>query len=273
MINFVHVLGIAVLLLYLGACLALWIERRSGRGYRSELLLVVGVALHTVCNGLLLIEGVLTQLDRGSHYLMLISWVLALACLWWRRRRDDGVLGQALLVAVIVLLVAASVLAHGEVAEPRAMQSLLFVGFHVLPAVLAESCLILACLVSLIALRQEMRIKRKQVDPILLAGPNLRALDRFSAGVAVLGLVGISVALLTGIAWSLAAAQPVLSADLRKLSAFVLWLVLSLIVMLRWRGDLSAYRLSRITVMSSCVFLLTLLISFLVQGQVWHGFE
>ncbi len=269
----IHALGVLSLLLYILALALFLADLSSGRSRRSqaaEKTLLAGFAAHT---GLViytfLSSGTVVPTGRGDFYLFL-SWGLPVAYAIVRRRMRFPIVGSFLTAAAIMFLASSSYLLH--LTEPReASIGIGFQGLHVLPALIAELCLVIAVALSLIYAIQERRLKSKKAISAALFAPSLDQLNIWTLRLVSWGFVAMSFSVVTGSVWALFHQRSVLTADPFQWIGFLVWILFVAIHLVRSiKGD-SGRTLSRMTIAAGIVLISSMCALLVVGAGVNHA--
>lgn len=267
-----HGVGIAAVILYvISACVSLSSLIRKNLSGRKQVfwIFALGFILHTVVLGLLFIDGKLFPLKTSSNYYLIVSWIIPVITIAGKLSYPVVLVFVSTLTAL--LFASSSILIHQPLTDSGAGNYFLF-GSHVLPALLAEVCLAIAFVVSTVFLVQDRRLRSKASVGDSLVGPSLQKLDIFRHRSIVMGFALMTVALISGSAWAAATGEHIFSGDLTRVTALVVWVVLGMLLHLRYQLRWSSKRMSKATVFTIGVLLgISIIVVPLVSGNVLHG--
>lgn len=270
----IHALAIVNLLLY-GIALLLSVvcvfhdsplKRRLVDG-----TFVAGFAAHLALLYYYLLEQRPQFLLSGADYFFWLSLIVAIAYLWLRRTIKFPMLAVFLISADLLFLASSSYLVHTAPLRALHGQTALLLGFHVMPAILAEACLCVASGLSAVFLMQEHRLKGRRPQLLTFRGPSLEWLSRVSRWSVSAGFIAMSIAILSGCLWSYVRGQAFLRGDVSVLVAILAWGFLGYIHIGKYLQRWSARRLSVVTILSTISILLAFVCIRLFSGTVMHG--
>jgi ABC-type transport system involved in cytochrome c biogenesis permease subunit len=130
--------------------------------------------------------------------------------------------------------------------------------------------LALAFVTSCVFLIVERRLKRRSAGALSGYGPNLQLLDLLNKQLAQLGFVAISLVVLSGGLWAVSQQKPVFSADTSVVSGLVTWLLLAFILHVRLVLKWSPKQVSRLTVIVTGSFFVSVFTVLLLAGRLTH---
>jgi len=241
------------------------INRFAGRLHRF------GFAFHTVSLIPFLFDRRLMLLENGGDYFFWFSWVLSLSYFLFGRKLEYPIIGALIAPAAALFMLSSSYLVHLESATRVQEMNAVFLGVHALPALIAEVSLIFAFIVSCVFLIQEKRLKRKGKGTLLVKGPGLESLELFNRRFVLVGFIAMTCAVVTGCVWAMGEGRSLLVGDLKQWTAFATWILLALILHSRFTLRWSATKVSKVTVIVSGLFLISLLVMVLFLGHGLHG--
>lgn len=275
-----HLLAIASIALYVASAalllLQLWRPSRAGRtSGAAHFSFLAALALHTATLGLVLKDAKLLLLDNGADYFLLVSWALAVTFALLKRRLNYPIVGAFVVPAIVLFMGSSSYLLHSQavslLVEPSAQTSegILLSLLHGVPALIAVVSLALALVVSAVFLIVERRIKQRRGE--MLSGPNLQILDVLNRQLVQVGFVAISFVVLSGSLWAVSEQKPVLSADTSVISGLVTWVLLACILHARLVLKWSPRQVSRLTVLVTASFFVTVFAVMAWAGRITHA--
>ena len=142
---------------------------------------------------------------------------------------------------------------------------------HAVPALVSVVSLALALVVSIVFLIVERRLKRRKGKALALSGPNLQLLDRLNKNLVQVGFVAISLVVLSGGLWAVSEQKPVFSADTSVISGLVVWVLLAFILHVRLVLRWSPKQVSRLTVLVTGSFFITVFVVLAFAGRLTHA--
>lgn len=269
------VLYIVVTVLHL---LQLWRPSKNGRTIEiASKTFLAAFILHTTTLLLVFNEPHLFGMDNGGDYFLWVSWAIALSFVLFRRRLHYPIVGAFIVPAIVLFMGSSSYLLHKETtsvlesvsAHPR--QALWLSLVHGVPALVSVVSLALALVVSGVFLITERRLKRRKADVLNTSAPNLQVLDLLNKQLVQIGFVAISLVIVSGGLWAVTEQKPVFSLDTSVVSGLVVWLLLAFILharlVLRW----SPRQVSRITLVVTGSFFVSVFVVLVVAGRITHA--
>lgn len=263
----IHALGVVALALYVIVLaifsLDLW-QDRAGRVKLAERFLLAGFIAHTFLIAVtVVVTGSLLPVGRGDFYLSL-SWGIPLAYALARRRAAFPIVGAFLSATTILFLASSSYMLH--LTDTREVGlGLGFQGLHVFPALVAELCLVVAVVLSVIFSIQERRIRSKRAIPAAFAAPSLELLGTWIFRLVNGGFIAMSFSIVSGSVWALFHNRSIFTSDPFQWMGFLVWVLFAGIHLVRSLRGRSSRTLSRITILAGTVLIMTLGI-FLIWG-------
>lgn len=271
-----HLLSVTTLTCYAVALMLLLAQvffraLPKGVAKTSQVLFVIGYVAQVALAVPFLFQQEYRFLYNGADYLFWVALAVSSAYLIFRQRVQYPILGVFLLAAVLLFMGSSSYLVH---TAPRSQFDTgvgVLLGLHVLPAMLAEACLCIACALSAVFLVQERRLKSKSLQDMSFRGPSLEWLSRTSQRLLSLGFIAMSVALISGVVSAAIAGVSILRFDISVLVATVAWLSLAWIQYGRLISQWSARRMSAATLLSALSIIVVFICMRLFFGTVLHG--
>lgn len=284
MTHFVAVCGISLYLVVTVLQLAqLWRPTKAGRRWRiSSIAFISAFILHTVTLLLVVRDPQMRALENGADYFLWVSWAIAAVYLAFRRWFDYPLLGAFITPAVVLFMGSSSYLLHqgapslidpnvaiaaGETAHTGLAVSLL----HGVPALVAVVSVVLALAVSVVFLIVERRLKKRSSLSLESGGLNLQLLDRLNSHLVKIGFVALSLVIVSGGLWAVMRREAIFSLDTSVVSGLVLWALLAAILFARLVLAWSPKRLSRLTVLVTGGFILSVFLVLIVAGRMTHA--
>lgn len=258
--------------------LQLWRPSRAGRtAGAAHAAFLAALGLHTITLGLVLKDDRFLLLDNGADYFLLVSWGLAVVFALLKRRLNYPIVGAFLIPTIVLFMGSSSYLLHNEpvslLADPsvQTKEGILLSLLHGVPALVAVVSLALALIVSAVFLIIERRIKQRRGEMLSLAGPNLQILDVLNRQLVQVGFVAISFVVLSGSLWAVSEQKPVFSADTSVISGLVTWVLLACILHARLVLKWSPRQVSRLTVLVTASFFVTVFAVMAWAGRITHA--
>ena len=238
-----------------------------------------GLAAHTgtalgVCAQLRL-----NTVDNGGDLFFFASWALAVVFAILSRKLNYPIVGAFLIPAVVLLMGSSSYLLHLEDTAPVASSALVDSGLsgvilpllHGVPALVSVVSLALAFVVSAVFLISERKLKRKPAQALSLSGPNLQLLDALNRHLVQVGFVAISLVVLSGGLLAVSQQKSVFVWDTSVLTGITVWLLLAAILHVRTILQWSPKRISRLTVLVTGLFFVSVFSVMFVSGRLNHA--
>jgi ABC-type transport system involved in cytochrome c biogenesis permease subunit len=232
--------------------------------------------LHTLTMGCVIQDPKLVLLDNGADYFLWVSWALACAFAYIQRRVQYPIIGAFVIPAIVVFMGSSSYLLHKDTVSvlgtdipPR--QDVILSMLHAVPALVSVVSLALALVVSIVFLIVERRLKRRKGNALTLSGPNLQLLDKLNKNLVQIGFVAISLVVLSGGLWAVSERKPVFSADTSVISGLVVWVLLACILHVRLVLRWSPKQVSRLTVLVTGSFFITVFVVLAFAGRLTHA--
>ena len=277
-----HLLAILAIVIYATSALMLfvqlWRSQDSGVPWIAPRVTFMGaLLLHTLTMGCVIQDPKLVLLDNGADYFLWVSWALACAFAYIQRRVQYPIIGAFVIPAIVVFMGSSSYLLHKDTVSvlgstnisPR--QDVVLSMLHAVPALVSVVSLALALVVSIVFLIVERRLKRRKGKALALSGPNLQLLDRLNKNLVQVGFVAISLVVLSGGLWAVSEQKPVFSADTSVISGLVVWVLLAFILHVRLVLRWSPKQVSRLTVLVTGSFFITVFVVLAFAGRLTHA--
>ena len=276
-----HLLAsIAIALYVLSSILMLvqlWRSKIGGQVSRAARWIFMGALVaHTATMGSVIQDPEIILLDNGADYFLWVSWALAVAFAFLQRRLDYPIVGAFIVPAVVLFMGCSSYLLHEKsasvITEAQGQGAGLFVSMlHAVPALVSVVSLALSLVVSIVFLIVERRLKRRKVGVLSISGPNLQFLDRLNKHLAQIGFLSITMVVLSGGLWAVSEQKPVFSADSSVISGIILWVLLAFILHVRLVLHWSPKQVSRLTVLVTASYFVTVFLVMLLAGRLNHA--
>jgi ABC-type transport system involved in cytochrome c biogenesis permease subunit len=277
-----HLLAILAIVLYTASAVMLFVQLwRSQEGARvwraSRFLFVAALLFHSATMVYVLQDPSLVLLDNGADYFLWVSWALGLAFAFLQRRVQYPIIGAFVIPAIVVFMGSSSYLLHKESSSVLssstvpAQQDLFLSLLHAVPALVSVVSMALALAVSVVFLIVEHRLKQRKGKALAVSGPNLQLLDRLNKNLVQVGFVAISLVVLSGGLWAVSEQKPVFSADTSVVSGLVVWMLLAFILHVRLVLRWSPKQVSRLTVLVTGSFFVTVFVVLAVAGRLTHA--
>lgn len=242
-----------------------------------RLILMLGIAAHTVTLISVVGDPRLATINNGADYFFWGSWGLAVAYYLLSTRVSHPIIGAFLVPAVVLFMGSSSYLLHPRApSEGSALVSTtpsdpLLATMHALPALVAVVSLALAFVVSCVFLIVDRGMKGKGKSSLALGGPNLQMLDRLNRRLVQVGFVAITLVVVSGGLWAVSEQKPVFTPDTSVVSGLVVWVLLAAILHMRLFLKWSPKRVSRVTILVTGVFFASVFAVMLFAGRVTHA--
>ena len=276
-----HLLAsIAIALYVLSSILMLvqlWRSKIGGKVSRAARWIFMGALVaHTATMGSVIQDPEIILLDNGADYFLWVSWALAVAFAFLQRRLDYPIVVAFIVPAVVLFMGCSSYLLHEKsasvITEAQGQGAGLFVSMlHAVPALVSVVSLALSLVVSIVFLIVERRLKRRKVGVLSISGPNLQFLDRLNKHLAQIGFLSITMVVLSGGLWAVSEQKPVFSADSSVISGIILWVLLAFILHVRLVLHWSPKQVSRLTVLVTASYFVTVFLVMLLAGRLNHA--
>ena len=278
-----HLLAIIAIVLYIVSSVLmlvqLWRSKVGGRVSKAARLFFFGALLaHTATMGFVTQDPDLMLLDNGADYFLWVSWVLALVFAFLQRRLDYPIVGAFIVPAIVLFMGCSSYLLHKDAssvlveAAAQSETTGVFLSFlHAIPALVAVVTLALALVVSVVFLIVERRLKQRKTAVLAISGPNLQLLDRLNKQLTQVGFLAISFVVLSGGLWAVSERKPIFSPDTSVISGIILWVLLACILHVRLVLRWSPKQVSRLTVLVTAGYFITVFLVLALAGQVTHA--
>jgi ABC-type uncharacterized transport system permease subunit len=278
-----HLLATVAIVLYIVSSVLmlaqLWRSKVGGRVSKAARWFFFGALVaHTATMGFVAQDSNLVLLDNGGDYFLWVSWALALVFAFLQRRLDYPIVGAFIGPAVVLFMGCSSYLLHKDSssvwagAVNQGEHTGVFLSFlHAIPALIAVVTLALALVVSVVFLIVERRLKQRRTVVLAISGPNLQLLDRLNKQLTQVGFLAISLVVLSGGLWAVSERKPIFSPDTSVISGIVLWILLACILHVRLVLRWSPKQVSRLTVLVTASYFITIFLVLAFAGQVTHA--
>jgi cytochrome c-type biogenesis protein CcsB len=186
--------------------------------------------------------------ERGALFTCLLTGVFLLTQSRYRLSILGAVVGPIGFIGALVALVA-----HGGVQDvPPGLRSP-WLPIHVTLAFLGNAAFALACMVSLIYLWQERRLKAHSVNQFVRNLPSLETLDDINFRVLTWGFVLLTLSILSGVLWAELSYGRLWSWEPRTIWTSIIWLIYALLLHGRVTVGWGGRRAAALTVVGFCV--------------------
>lgn len=273
-----HTLAILALVLYIVT--SLWflisVVKMKCSAWASRLF-ACGFTLHSLTLALVLSDSALRFLDNGADYFFVVSWALGLVFLFLIRKFNYPIFGAFFLPLITLTMGSSSVLLHTNSTSVVTSQSVpteeevALALIHAVPAVVAVVSLAVALISSAIFLVFQRRLKKKGSAALSMPGPNLSALHVLGQRAVLSGFIAISMVVITGVSWSIISGRGFVKWDLSTMSGLGVWCMLAGLIYARANLGWSSPRVSRLTILVTGVFFISVFIIALFSGSLSHG--
>ena len=215
-----HLLAIISIALYIASSVLMFVQllrsKVVGRvSFTARGLFLGALVAHTATMGFVIQDPNMVLRANGADYFLWVSWALAVAFAFLQRRLNYPIVGAFVVPAVVLFMGSSSYLLHKNTAsvlsaggggndEAGIFLSLL----HAVPALVSVVTLALALIVSLVFLIIERRLKRRKMEVLAGAGPNLQLLDRINKVLTEVGFLAISLVVIDGHSHAIGDASP-----------------------------------------------------------------
>ena len=169
-----------------------------------------------------------------------LAWAIVLAFLMTHLRSRVEVLGLVV-YPVAFGLVLVSALTPASENESAALKSL-FLPIHATFAVLGYGALFVACAMGVLYLIQERELKAKSTRTFYYLLPSLEQCDTLAGASVAVGLVFLTLAMITGVLWSHTVRGRYWSGDPKEWSALVAWGLYTVLLWARRRSGWGGHK-------------------------------
>jgi ABC-type transport system involved in cytochrome c biogenesis permease subunit len=240
----------------------------------ARVVFLMGLIAHTFTLCSMLQDPRISALRNGADYFFLGSWSLAVAYMILSLRVVHPILGAFLVPGVVLFMGSSSYLLHPtpnvSIVESSPTTPLLSF-LHSVPALISVVSLALAFVVSTVFLIVDRGIKKKGASALAFGGPNLQVLDRLNRRLVQLGFIAISLVVLSGGLWAVSEQKPVFTFDTSVVSGLIVWVLLAAILHVRLVLKWSPKRVSRMTVIVTGIFFVSVFAVMVLAGRVTHA--
>jgi ABC-type transport system involved in cytochrome c biogenesis permease subunit len=276
-----HLLAVLAIVLYIVASVLmlvqLWRPSRAGKTMRSaEYAFSLGLVLHSLTMVFVVRDPRFVLVDNGADYFLWVSWGLAVAFALLKRRLNYPLVGAFIVPGIVLFMGSSSYLLHKGSpsvlpdASGLSVEQYVLPLLHAVPALVSVVSLALAFATSCVFLIVERRLKKRRSEALTGFGPNLQLLDLLNKQLAQLGFVAISLVVLSGGLWAVSQQKPVFSADTSVVSGLVTWLLLAFILHVRLVLKWSPKQVSRLTVIVTGSFFVSVFTVLFFAGRLTH---
>ncbi len=243
MIQVENALFYGVLLLYFGAMILYFVfvaAKKEGVGKLAQGVQLLGLVLHT---GAIVLRGIAAgrlPMTNQYEFATAFAWGLCLVSLIFIRRFRFPLLG-AFAAPVIFLIIGYAAMQSKEIHELMPALQSNWLGFHVSTAIIAYGAFGVSFVLGIIFL---MRDRMKESGFLDQHIPSREKLDMLSYRSVSLGLLFLTLTILTGAIWAERAWGSYWSWDPKETWSLVTWLVYAIYLHLRirkgWQGKAAA---------------------------------
>lgn len=268
-----HLSALLAVIFYLiaaGLCLRDVILKKTGQSKVLMPVVAAGFVFHSVAFALIIYSRHVLMTHWGADSLFWLSWILAALTLLARKIYYYRLTAAFILPVISLCMAGSSVLVHFTDSHPVDAPQL-FLVFHVLPVIIAESCLVLAFFLSIAFLIQERRLRSKVNAGLLLWGPALDTLSTYHFWFLMSGFAAMTLAVGSGCLRAIWIGQPLLTFDIYQVSALLAWTALASLLYSRLSLSLSPRRVCQLTVSIGGILVLSFFVIrfiFIIPG---HG--
>lgn len=277
-----HTVALCCIVLYVTASAflfaQLWRPSRRGRSTRlSQGALYSAFVLHSATMALVVRDSRMLVLENGADYFLWVSWALALVFLVGRRWFAYPLLGTFIIPSIVLFMGSSSYLLHMSaeslvLTEPRGVREGLAVSLlHGVPALIAVVSLVLALVVSVVFLIVERRLKHRSALALDSGGLSLELLDSLNKHLVQVGFLSITLVIVSGGLWAVLLRKEIFTPDTSVISGLLVWVFLAMIVHARTSLLWSPKRLSRLTVLVTASYFLSVFLVMAVAGRIAHA--
>ncbi len=264
-----HIIIVVTLFIYLAAfcCgLAALGCKRDGK--------IVHLLFNAALVGHLAALVLLSQTQQGdifySHgdYLFILSLFVGLISR--ALIKNKSVILQLCVIGIVsVLYVSSSVVSHN--APPHAAPSIIVIVFHVLPALVGEGALCILSVTSGIFLWRENGLRKLQPTTLTVDAPNLELLGKVMDKSSRYGFLALGASVASGVLWSWWESKPLVSFEITKMSALLIWVILGGVLLSRQVFAIPRRKIAVGCVAAGVLFCMALIVNIVVRQQGIHG--
>jgi ABC-type transport system involved in cytochrome c biogenesis permease subunit len=276
-----HLLAVLAIVSYIAASVLmlaqLWRPSRAGKTMRSaESTFAIGLVLHSLTMIFVARDPRFVFVDNGADYFLWVSWGLAVAFALLKRRLNYPLVGAFIVPGIVLFMGSSSYLLHQAspsvlaTAHDASIDQYALPLLHAIPALVSVVSLALAFVTSCVFLIIERRLKERRAEALSASGPNLQLLDLLNKQLAQLGFVAISLVVVSGGLWAVSRQRPVFSVDTSVVSGLLTWLLLAFILHVRLVLKWSPKQVSRLTVIVTGSFFVSVFAVLLFAGRLTH---
>ena len=212
--------------------------QKEKAGKAAYLVLFIGLLVHTVCIVVRGINAGRLPLTNQYEFATAFAWGIALCYLVFAKRFKFDILGVAVAPLIFLVIGYASMQSKDIHALMPALQST-WLGFHVSMAIIGYGGFGVAFGVAVIVLL-------KDVLPSGMAGriPDENALDQFIYRAVALGMLFLTMCMITGAIWAKKAWGSYWNWDPKETWSLITWLIYAVFLHLRTRRDMKGKKLA-----------------------------
>jgi cytochrome c-type biogenesis protein CcsB len=172
-----------------------------------------------------------------------LAWAIVLAFLMTHVRSPVQALGLVVYPAAFVLLLVAAMTPASERESP--ILKSLFLPIHATFAFLGYGALFVACAMGVLYLVQERELKARSPRTLYYLLPSLEQCDTLAGRSVAVGIVFLSLAMVTGLLWNREALHHYWTGDAKEWSALLAWVLYAALLWARnrsgWGGRKAAF--------------------------------
>ncbi|MCX7806410.1 MAG: cytochrome c biogenesis protein [Planctomycetota bacterium] len=231
--------------------------------FAAPLFACIGLAFQTAAIGAHCASVKTHFFNSPFETVMLLSWSVAFAYVPLAVSSRSAALGLAALPAAAGLLAAAFFLpAEGAPLDGAFQRNAIFAA-HIISGFAGYGLFTVACMLAVLYIEQERRLKRKLFGALFRIMPSLEETDRLGGRAAVAGLAAFSVSLACGayLAWKTSALGSAWLFKPKIAAAVATWVVFAAAIVLRILRGRGGRTAAWIVIAGLALVLLTLLIS------------
>jgi cytochrome c-type biogenesis protein CcsB len=241
-------LAIAVLAAYVIAAIhsiLAFVNKRRSLQRVAEWSTVVGFILHTTA---LIADWVIDDhypLFSLRETLSFLAW--ALVALYWvvRYRYHTQAIGAVIIPLITVLTFIALLLGSDSTNAPATFSATWLFPIHTTLLIYAYAAFFIVFMASVMYLLQERELKLKTFSAIFHRLPSLTTINELATTAAALGLILLTLGIVTGMIWSSTRSGRIWHNDPKEIFAVLTWLLYLVLIIYRttanWRGRRAAW--------------------------------
>lgn len=197
-----------------------------------------------------------------SHIFLLSSWALVVVYSIYNFKYKLKAIG-ALVFIFVNLFYTLSLLFSDHFFGTEAFRYSVWAGIHMVMVFLSLSVFLLAFIVAILFLIQEMQIKHKKAGKLLTRLPSLQSMDRVHTRALSIGFICLTFAIMTGSLWAKQVHGQIFFNDPRQMWSICAWLLYGLFL----QGRFTAHWKGRKGMLLSCLGFVIILFTFLGVGH------